>query len=1339
MKKVILYCFVMLSMFILAPQDPCQAQATSFRIAGASNTYLMGINDDLAAAGYYTNAQGTFGFVFDQNDTIHVAYPGAVNTFLYDINNSGDAVGAYNSGSNTTNIGFKYNIYTHVFTIITSWLSGYQQVIPYKINNVSDVTGSYHLTTNNWIFLMIGGSNFGSLHYNYKPTYGIGLNDYDAVAGFYIDGGQYHGVLRSTSGVYTSFDYPGAFKTRAHGINDSMKIVGEYNNTKGFVYNSTSPASFQQIVIPGVSEIHPYDINNHGYIAGYFRDADASMSGFILMDKFAGELHFTDNLDAEVLGVAADGVAGITFRVKRTYGNSAINSIRIELEEPNNDINNPIGKIGTSKADADTTFINVTNPSGTNEWDFYYVAPRAFTYQALGGFYREVRAKITLHNNATNTDFFCEKMIRIIRPPVLLIHGLFSEGAAFQNCADYLIATGKYSPETAFPVDYKPSNQVAFTRNSYVLPTNIRMGKVRCRKIGYEAKKFDVVAHSMGAILTRLYLQSYDYKDDLNRLITVNSPLSGSQGANVIVAAPPSVREKVGVNGQAVDDLCVTSDAIRQLLNGFDRNRNFIPSYAITSTVSSLAPAFTNTIMGAGMYICFRLFLPTTSLGLELAVPYIFNGPSDMVVAENSQYGGCSANLHINEEWHSGICSNENAKLAISNLLEEPAFSPVFSMTGFDPPILPWNGQKIQPDQALPITDSVHFIQPFAGTVKANGDTLNIQVSGTSGISRMMLYVRKSADSVFLLDTVTTNLNYNYVVPALSCGKVPIFVFALDQSGNLISDSTHIIVQPTAIPDSLFITSPADSLMLPIGLPGRIIVSCRYADGIARDISALPGVVYQLQTNKALSLGEGVFKGLQAGSENVTVSYSGLSVNLPVYVDNYYPRFDTINSFDTICSGSTYTFYGSVLDSAGTYYASFVNQYGNDSTMVLHLSFTNCNSAQASLSGVLSYDNAAATPMNLATIQLKQNGSLIQQDTTDAGGNFVFTNLENGNYQVSVSTNTPWGGVNSADALRIMQHFVGLNILTGLKKKAADLNATSTINSTDALVAMKRFVGIFTSFTLGDWVFDSEGDTITVDSNNTIAIKGLCYGDANGSYNPSLKTAASVFLSEEGSLSFTDATAVEVPVRTKSELTLSSASLVFDYNPESTEIMEIIPAALSSDETSTFFISHVSGGEIRIAWFSLSPLELKAGETLFTLVLQLNKTEESLFAVSPESVFTDESVQDITMAGITYPHLTSASSGFEFNCCTPNPLRELTEMTYVIPADGSLQLLLYDALGNTTELMPLTSVQPGMHSFSFNSGLYMPGGIRDGIYWLTATYDNGIKREVKTSKVVIIR
>jgi hypothetical protein len=146
------------------------------------------------------------------------------------------------------------------------------------------------------------------------------------------------------------------------------------------------------------------------------------------------------------------------------------------------------------------------------------------------------------------------------------------------------------------------------------------------------------------------------------------------------------------------------------------------------------------------------------------------------------------------------------------------------------------------------------------------------------------------------------------------------------------------------------------------------------------------------------------------------------------------------------------------------------------------------------------YDNTISTPLSDVSVLLFDDDDRYWQTETDAHGNFAFNNIPENNYTINVVCHKPWGGVNSTDALLIERHFIGLTPLTGLRLLAADVNGSGTVNAADALLVAQRFTQVINSFPAGDWIF--EDASFKLISDKMILVRGLCYGDVNGSYIP---------------------------------------------------------------------------------------------------------------------------------------------------------------------------------------------------------------------------------------------
>jgi len=162
------------------------------------------------------------------------------------------------------------------------------------------------------------------------------------------------------------------------------------------------------------------------------------------------------------------------------------------------------------------------------------------------------------------------------------------------------------------------------------------------------------------------------------------------------------------------------------------------------------------------------------------------------------------------------------------------------------------------------------------------------------------------------------------------------------------------------------------------------------------------------------------------------------------------------------------------------------------------------SSPSYTISGLLQYDNTAGTPVVNSTVRLLGSGGIVlQTTTTNASGQYTFSNVPSGSYSVSALSSRPWGGVSSADALLVTRQFNNTISLGGLRLIAADVNNSSSITSADALLVSRRVAGLISSFSAGDWKFETQPVTV-VSSNITQNIRGICVGDVNASYQPSV-------------------------------------------------------------------------------------------------------------------------------------------------------------------------------------------------------------------------------------------
>jgi|GEM_PF-3052778 len=276
---------------------------------------------------------------------------------------------------------------------------------------------------------------------------------------------------------------------------------------------------------------------------------------------------FPQNGVENPIGLAADGVARILIKVRHANG-STIKSATIQLQDKDNNTSiSMLGKIMPSTAptayseeanSANKTQATISTASST-DW-FWYVAPDNFAENGNSDSYaysnhRIVQAVITAYDGDTTIQ-----NIEIVRPPLMMVHGLGSDYNCFKhfnysyngtniNLTDMETDGGiktnlfkqRHAINLADPIGLFSYN--ASQLNSiYANKNNFRGNINALREKGYACNQIDYVCHSMGGCVMREAIESYStYFSKSNysmgfihKAITIDTPHNGSPLADLI-------------------------------------------------------------------------------------------------------------------------------------------------------------------------------------------------------------------------------------------------------------------------------------------------------------------------------------------------------------------------------------------------------------------------------------------------------------------------------------------------------------------------------------------------------------------------------------------------------------------------------------------------------------------------------------------------------------------------------------------------------------------------------------------------------------------------------------
>jgi hypothetical protein len=295
-------------------------------------------------------------------------------------------------------------------------------------------------------------------------------------------------------------------------------------------------------------------------------------------------------LSPSTLGVVADGTSRLLISIGNEMESSVLNINRSTKVLVN--IKDQDGSLNTSKyigsLKSITNLNQLLNPMEVshtgeivavgstklnNQYYFDYQAPIDFSrdYEGMDDSYkseREVGLEITLLDGANEIIGVYKKIISIVRPPLILAHGLGGEGSNGKSTWRNF----RYASKDGKEVLFKDSNLFLAKRDINLLPTasfdansDVLLGKStepnmenesfdamikRMNDMGYACAKVDYVAHSMGGSVLRNTIDKPEYKNSknynqgyVNKFITICTPHQGSPLGDIVNEFTPYIQK----------------------------------------------------------------------------------------------------------------------------------------------------------------------------------------------------------------------------------------------------------------------------------------------------------------------------------------------------------------------------------------------------------------------------------------------------------------------------------------------------------------------------------------------------------------------------------------------------------------------------------------------------------------------------------------------------------------------------------------------------------------------------------------------------------------------------
>lgn len=268
--------------FLTAAFSPAQiAQCTNWTTFKMPSPWIRtlptGINRYNTVVGYtYDPGQNTEGFIHypDGSFKLYKA-PNSAGTQLTRRNAQGVSIGTY---WDTTSAHHKHGIVVYSSSSATVNYPGASDTFGMGINKWGSIVGFYLDSSKNYQGYELKNGKYTKIHYpGSLSTMVTSINDNGVIVGSYgnAGSGKEHGFILK-NGVYKTVDNPKGVGggTFLNDINSSGTIVGVYfpnENPQGFIYIN---GTFKDIKAPNSSSTTTSGINASGYVTG-----EATISG----------------------------------------------------------------------------------------------------------------------------------------------------------------------------------------------------------------------------------------------------------------------------------------------------------------------------------------------------------------------------------------------------------------------------------------------------------------------------------------------------------------------------------------------------------------------------------------------------------------------------------------------------------------------------------------------------------------------------------------------------------------------------------------------------------------------------------------------------------------------------------------------------------------------------------------------------------------------------------------------------------------------------------------------------------------------------------------------------
>ncbi|KJS82473.1 MAG: hypothetical protein JM58_15010 [Peptococcaceae bacterium BICA1-8] len=212
-------------------------------------------------------------------------------------------------------------------------------------------------------------------------------------------------------------------------------------------------------------------------------------------------------------------------------------------------------------------------PSG--DLSFNYIPPQYISHQTANKekfISDEIAITYTLEDGSTKE---IKESIQVYKPPVVLVHGFTGDKTTWQELDTYLQTRGFDTVREEYY--YNDATGQSIPAQAHGLSRHIKDKITEYHSSNIKINKVDVVAHSMGGLISRHYISKLDnlYQDDIRKLIMVGTPNHGCDDLDKLIGL--KISEDLNKHKKAAEQLYGKNPFILDLNKGESEGKHLNP------------------------------------------------------------------------------------------------------------------------------------------------------------------------------------------------------------------------------------------------------------------------------------------------------------------------------------------------------------------------------------------------------------------------------------------------------------------------------------------------------------------------------------------------------------------------------------------------------------------------------------------------------------------------------------------------------------------------------------------------------------------------------------------